>query len=76
MSRYTKITDGASIANVDDTGDPSYYGYSRTDGSWVIQKGSSSGTVYTYAIGRGNYATAWTNRASLTYKRADEWPEM
>lgn len=76
MSRYTKLTDGAMITNLDESGDTKYYSYVRPDGSWVIMQSSSSGTVFKYAIGNKDYSTRWTNRASLNYKFAYEYPEL
>ena len=76
MGRYTKLTDGAMITNVDEAGDPKFYGYTRPDGSWVIMQASSSDTIYKYAMGGRNYTTRWTNRASLNYKFAYEFPEL
>lgn len=49
-----------------------YYGYTNTSGAWYIRRldatniGTSGKTVR-IVQGIGNYATSWTNRASLTY---------
>lgn len=51
-----------------------YYGSSYTSGTWKIDRetGSGTGTIRTTATSAGNpaqadYATAWWNRATLTY---------
>ena len=53
----------------------SYFGYEtleKNDNSYYIMKTVRTGTltVYTYAVGgqvSQEYATSWTNRATLTY---------
>jgi len=46
-----------------------YYGFVDPEGKWYIIKNdpSASAKTYRYAFGSQNYATNWTNRASLTY---------
>lgn len=56
--------DGYRIADIDDAS-PSYYGFTRTDGSWYILRNSSN--AFRYVKGAANYSTAWTNRASQTF---------
>lgn len=48
---------------------PNYYGFIKKDGSWYIMRQTSSSGVYTYRYVKGSsdYATNWTNRASLSY---------
>ncbi|CAN5349583.1 hypothetical protein BH10PAT1_BH10PAT1_0970 [soil metagenome] len=58
-------TDGYRISDLDDA-DPSYYGFINKDGSWFIQKETSSGS-YRYTKGGSGYSTNWTNRAGLSY---------
>lgn len=53
------------IADTDDASATKYYGFTDIDGNWYILKESSS--TYRYSTGTANYATNWTNRASLTY---------
>lgn len=53
------------INDVDDSGAVKYYGYSRPDGSWYIQK-EDTGT-YRYAKGSDGYDVNWSNRAALSY---------
>ena len=73
MSRDIDILAGTSINNIDEGGTYNYYGYSRSEGSWVIMRSNSAETEYKYALGGSDYAKAWTNRASQIYKRADEF---
>ena len=46
-----------------------YYGFLDPEGHWYVMKVDPSGNpkTYRYAFGTQNYATNWTNRASLTY---------
>ena len=46
-----------------------YYGYSRPDGAWYIQKETESGgdQLYRYARGSDGYEAAWTARATQSY---------
>ncbi len=53
----------------------SYFGYTRTNGEYMIKRLTS--TALTYATITNNplvltYSDAWTNRATLTYQRYDE----
>ena len=63
-------TDGYEIAEVDDSGTDSYYGFLHQNGAWYITKESSTG-AYRYTKGPSAFATAWTNRLSLTYDYFD-----
>lgn len=54
-----------------DSGTPSYYGYQTTAGGWVIKRLDEGAGTMRYAFGSGDYQTAWTNRASLTYTHPD-----
>lgn len=60
LSKYT-------FANLDDASDPLYVGYKAPDGSWKIMQFTSATGVALYAYGPGEYATAWTNRATQSY---------
>jgi len=73
MSRYSGILDGASINNLDEGGAYNYYGYSRSEGSWIIMRMNSAETEVTYAVGGDDYTSNWSARTGLTYKRADEF---
>jgi hypothetical protein len=53
----------------------SYFGYTRTNGEYMIKRLTT--TALTYATITNNplvltYSDAWTNRATLTYQRYDE----
>jgi hypothetical protein len=47
--------------------DSKYYGYLAFTGSWIIQKITESTGAIVYCKGKDDYATNWTNKASLTY---------
>jgi len=68
MQRYKDITEGAKIVDVvkEESG-YNYYGYIRANGEWVIMRENTAQTQYRFKLGASNYATNWTNRASLTY---------
>lgn len=53
-----------------------YYGFTRPEGSWRILREKSDGTEYRLAIGREDFDTNFTNRASLTYKKSSELPRL
>lgn len=55
------------ISDVDDAGDPAYFGYEAADGSWYIMKNAVASKTYRYAAGGSGYSAAWTNRASQSY---------
>lgn len=64
------ILDQYQLSNVDETGGATkYYGYENPDGrACVIKQVDSAGiSTFTFAASASNYATTWTNRASLTY---------
>lgn len=44
-----------------------YVGYKESGGAWFIYRRTLATNVRQYASGTSNYATNWTNRASLTY---------
>lgn len=59
-------TDGYTISELDDTGNPAYYGFVKSSGAWYIMSEDSSG-AYRYSKGDTDFATNWTNRTGLTY---------
>lgn len=63
-------TDGYTITEVDDDGNPSYYGFLHKTGAWYITKEDSSGS-YRYAKGPSSFSTNWTGRALLSYDYFD-----
>lgn len=73
MSRDFDILAGASIVDLDEGVSYKYYGYVRSEGSWVIMRLNSAETEIRYAVGGFDLATAWTERTSQLYKRADEY---
>jgi len=66
-------------ANEEIDGNTSYYLYTNERGNWIVMKRVLSGgttSVITYSIGSYSdvdYTTAWTNRATLTYKAYSLW---
>ena len=52
------------IADVDDTADPKYYGYTDEHGGWMIMKEVTAAGTFRYRIGRSGYAAAWVGRAA------------
>ena len=79
MSRYNNITAGADVTDIAEN--ESGYNYFLfvwsldQDDRWVIMREKIDGTEYRFAVSAvGTSATTgWTNRASLTYKRANEF---
>ena len=60
-----KPTDGYEISNIDDAGNPQYYGFIKKTGAWyIMQKNSGS---FLYAKGNDSYTTNWAARGALTY---------
>jgi len=69
MGKYTDILEGAVNVDIDlAIGGYDYFGFIRKNGEWIIMKSTESTAVSTrYKVGGSGYATAWTNRTSLTY---------
>lgn len=63
----TDPTSGYKISDIDDAGNPSYYGYVNSGGNWYIMEINSVNKTYRYASGAANYTTNWTGRAGLSY---------
>ena len=53
--------------NLDDGSDTKYFGFVDFRGAWVVMRQVTSTGVIRYAVGKQDFATNWTNRASLTY---------
>jgi hypothetical protein len=53
-----------------------YFGFTRSDGSWRILREKTDGTEYRLAIGREDFETNFTARATLTYKTTNNWPRL
>jgi len=56
------------VTDKDTAGDPKYFGFTDKDELWYILKENVASGTYRYLSGGNNYGTAWTNRASHTYK--------
>ena len=67
LPKYYWVDESPIVANV------KYYSYLLDDGSgkwWIRKEDSSTGsTISSFAKGNSDYATNWTNRASLTYSQ-------
>lgn len=63
-------TDGYTIAEVDDSGVDSYYGFTNKDGAWYISKEGSDGS-YRYFKGNTGFAANWDNKENLSYNYFD-----
>lgn len=66
---------------IDTSGDPSYFGWTAEDGSWVIIEQNDANGTYKYfrgdgvalaQSGDGTLTEGWTNRASHTYVEYNE----
>jgi len=55
----------SKLSGIDD-GEPTYIGYVKKDGSWLIQRIENSSTVK-YTKGASDFATNWSGRSTLTY---------
>jgi hypothetical protein len=58
------------ISDIDDAGDPKYYGFLDKDGNWYILE-ETGGAAYRYIHGSANYAINWGNRGILVYNYFD-----
>ena len=63
---YKSPMAGFLLCNVDESGDPKYYGYESPAGSWIVMRSVGSIT-FKYAYGHGNYEGNWLDKANLTY---------
>lgn len=53
----------------------SYFGKTKPDGTWLVQKLTSTSVSYATVTNNGavtTYTDAWTNKSTLTYGRFDE----
>ena len=68
MSKFNTILEGMKVVDVANAeGGYNYYGNIRKNGEWAIMRENTAQTQYRFKLGASNYATNWTNRASLTY---------
>lgn len=59
--------EGYEISDIDETADPSYYGFINKDGNYYILRiNDGSGTVR-YSAGTEDYTTAWGNKPLESY---------
>jgi len=55
------------ISDIDESGDPAYYGYLDIDGNWYIMEYNVAAGTCRYFAGITGYTTAWGGRALLEY---------
>ena len=63
-----------SVNDIED-GTTSYFGKTKPDGTWLVQKVTDTSVSYATVSNNGtvtSYTDAWTNRATLTFERFDE----
>ena len=63
-----------SVNDIDD-GTTAYFGKTKPDGTWLVQKVTDTSVSYATVSNNGavtSYTDAWTNKATLTYGRFDE----
>lgn len=61
------ISDRFAASDLDESGDPKYYGFLAANGNWYIMESSDSAGTFRYCYGESGYSAAWTGRAGLTY---------
>jgi len=55
------------ISDMDESGDPSYYGFLQETGVWRILEINTANSTFRYAMGSNAYTTNWGNRTNLEY---------
>lgn len=63
-----------SVNDIED-GTTAYFGKTKPDGTWLVQKVTDTSVSYATVSNNGtvtSYTDAWTNKATLTYGRFDE----
>lgn len=60
------------ISDQDALSDPQYFGFLAHDSAYYVQKWDVAGQSFRYYAGKGDYLTAWANRASLAYDYFDD----
>ena len=77
MERFTSYLDGMGLVDyLENSGGYNYFGYNRWGAEeWCIMKQKIDETTIAYLIGTelSNYATAWANKASLTFKSPSQF---
>ena len=61
------VIDSYRISDIDDAGDPQYYGFLDKYGNWYILQMTDTTARYTKGDTYSDYATNWANRVSLSY---------
>jgi hypothetical protein len=54
-------------ADLDESGDPKYYGFIDTDGAWYILRYNVASGQIRYAKGASGYTIAWANASGQSY---------
>jgi len=79
MGRSISILNGAGLADTLVSGGYTYYGFTRSDLSWVIMRANTAETEYRYSVGSPNsgidktYAEAWAVVTTLKYATPDKY---
>jgi len=55
------------IHEVDESGDPRYYGYVDHRGAWIIMQQNRATGAHRYCAGKSDFSTNWTGRVGLSY---------
>lgn len=66
---YDDVTACYKISDLDNSGDPKYYGFLSANSQWYIMRDSSGS--YRYVKGLSGYSTAWNARAGQSYDYFD-----
>lgn len=75
----TPILKGASLTDQLVSGGFTYYGFTRSDNSWVMMRVNAAETEYRYAVGSPNgdngrsYSQAFAAVTSLNYTTPDKY---
>lgn len=79
-TRTTPILKGASLNDTLVSGGYTYYGFTRSDNSWVMMRANSAETEYRYSVGSPNskkdrktYSEAFVIVTTLTYATSDKY---
>jgi hypothetical protein len=58
---------GYRISDMDETGDPNYFGFEDKDGNWYIMEYNIALNTFRYVKDASGYAAGWAGRAGLSY---------
>lgn len=75
MGRSNAILKGASLNDTVTSGGFIYYGFTRSDDSWVVMRVNAAETEYRYAVGGASttYAQASADFTVLDYATSDKY---